>query len=342
VQTFTRGCLTVFSVVVAIDLLGTGNAGVGVLNAAVGGGGAVGSLFAFALIRRGGLASWFGVGIAMFGGPLVLIGVAPARATAIVVLGLVGIGNALIDVSAFTMLARLTDEAVLSRMFSAFEAILTLGVAAGGLLAPLAINALGRRPALIAVGLLAPAAVAARRPVLRRLDVEMRIRDSDVEILRAVPMLGALPVATIEQLSAALEHAEFPSARAVFEQGDRGDRFYVVESGHAEVLRDGCLVNTLGRGEGFGEIALLRDEPRTATIRASTDAPLRVAVVNRPAFLTAVTGYPLSATEGRGVVARIQARDAARHSVATDDGGDLSAGIEGSGEPSSKTAKSTG
>jgi MFS family permease len=326
VQTFTRGCVTVFSVVVAIDLLGTGNAGVGVLNAAVGAGGALGSLVAFALVRRGGLASWFGVGIALFGGPLVLIGVAPAQATAIVLLGLVGIGNALIDVSAFTMMARLTDETVLARMFSGFEAILTLGVAAGGLVAPLVIDALGRRPALVAVGLFAPAAVAASRPALRRLDDEMRVRDSDVEILRAVPMLGALPVATIEQLGGGLPHAEFDAAQVVFEQGDPGDRFYVVESGRAEVLRGGRLVNTLGPGESFGEIALLRDEPRTATIRASADAPLRVAMVERQVFLTAVTGYPLSASEGRAVVARIEARDAVGRSAVDDTGGEPSAG----------------
>src|SRR6185436_2422535 len=134
VQTFTRGCLTVFAVVVAIDLLDTGDAGVGVLNAAVGAGGVLGSVFAFGLVRRGGLAGWFGIGIALFGAPLALIGVLPEQAAAIVLLGLVGVGNALIDVGGFTMLARLTDETVLARMFAGFEAILTLGVAAGGLL----------------------------------------------------------------------------------------------------------------------------------------------------------------------------------------------------------------
>ena len=164
VQTFTRGCLTVFTVVVAIDLLDTGDPGVGVLNAAVGAGGVVGSIFAFGLVRRGGLASWFGVGIALFGAPLTLIGLVPEQAAAIVLLGLVGIGNALIDVGGFTMLARLADETVLARMFAGFEAILTLGVAAGGLIAPLVIELLGVRLALVAIGLIAPLAVAASWP----------------------------------------------------------------------------------------------------------------------------------------------------------------------------------
>src|SRR5215218_4180925 len=103
VQTFTRGCLTVFAVVVAIDLLHTGDPGVGVLNAAVGAGGVLGSVCAFALVRRGGLATWFGIGIALFGAPLALIGVVPEPAAAIVLLGLVGVGNALIDVGGFTI-----------------------------------------------------------------------------------------------------------------------------------------------------------------------------------------------------------------------------------------------
>jgi MFS family permease len=311
VQTLTRGCLTVFTVVLAIDLLDTGDPGVGILNAAVGAGGVLGSLFAFTLVRRGGLATWFGIGIALFGAPLVLIGAVPEQAAAIVLLGLVGVGNALIDVGGFTILARMTDEAVLARMFAGFEAILTLGVAVGGLLAPVLIEWLGPRPAFVVVGLLAPLALAASWTTLRRLDGRMRIRDADIEILRAVPMLAVLPAATIEQLGAGLDRAEFAPGRPVFAQGDAGDRFYVVESGRADVVRDGRVVNTLERGAGFGEIALLDDRPRTATVLASGDEPLCVGVLGRPAFLTAVTGYPMSARAGREAVDQFATRDAA-------------------------------
>lgn len=310
VQTFTRGCLTVFAVVVAIDLLDTGTPGVGILNSAVGAGGVLGSLFAFALVRRGGLAAWFGIGVALFGVPLALIGLFPDQPTAIAALALVGVGNALIDVGGFTMLARLADERVLTRMFAGFEAILTLGVAVGGLVAPFIIHALGARTALFAVGLLAPAAVLAGSRALHRLDARMRARDTDINVLRAVPMLGALPAGTIEALGADLKHAEFGPGQVVFEQDDRGDRYYVIESGQAEVVRNGSVVNTLNPGDGFGEVALLGDRPRTATVRAVVDGPLRVAVLGRTAFLTAVTGYPVSAVAGQAVVAEVQARDA--------------------------------
>ena len=144
----------------------------------------LGSLLAFRLVGRGRLAFWFGVGVALFGAPLVVVGVVPEQATAIVLLGLVGIGNALIDVGGFTLLARLADETVLARMFAGFEAILTLGVAAGGLVAPLIIDLLGVRPALVVVGLLAPLAVAAGWPALRRLDAGCTCATRTSTILR--------------------------------------------------------------------------------------------------------------------------------------------------------------
>ena len=312
IQTFTRGCLIVFTVVVAIDLLDTGDPGVGVLNAAVGAGGVLGSILAFGLVRRGRLGSWFGVGIALFGAPLALIGLVPEQAAAIVLLGVVGIGNALIDVAGFTLLARLTDETVLARMFAGFEAILTLGVAAGGLLAPVIIELVGIRPALVVVGLLAPLAVLASLPALKRLDARMRVRDADIEILRGVGMLRALPAATIEQLAARLHHTEFAPGETVFEQDERGDRFYVVESGEAEVVRDGHLVKTLVESDCFGEIALLQQRLRTATVRASTRQPLRVSALQCSTYLTAVTGYPASAEAGEAIVTtRLEALDAA-------------------------------
>ena len=321
VQTFTRGCLTVLTVVVALELIGTGEPGLGILTAAIGAGGVLGSVFALALVGRGGLATWFGVGVALFGAPVALLGLVPEQVAALALLALVGVGNSLIDVAGFTILARRTDEAVLARTFAGFEAVLTLGVALGGLAAPLVVDALGPRGALVAVGLLAPAAVSLARPALRRLDGELRVRNADIDVLRQVPMLGALPATTVEQLASGLERDEHAPGQVVFEQGDAGDRYYVVLSGHADVVRDGRLVNTLARGAGFGDVALLGDVQRTATVRASQDAPLHLAALRRSSFLSAVTGYPASAAAGEQAVAEVRARDTARLRAAAEDDG---------------------
>ncbi len=326
VQTFTRGCLTVLTVAVAIDLVGAGDAGVGVLTAAVGAGGLLGSLLAFGLVGRGRLALWFGIGVALFGAPLVLIGAIPGEAAAIVLLGVVGIGNALIDVAGFTLLARLADEAVLARMFAGFEAILTLGAAAGSLVTPLVVDLLGVRLALVVIGLLAPLAVLARRPALRRLDADMTVRDTDIDTMRAIEMLGALPVATIEQLAGALEHAEVEPGHTLFRQGERGEFFYIVRSGSVDVLQDDRIVRTLGDGECFGEIALLHDQPRTATVRAAGATRLHVSRLRRSAYLTAVTGYPAAAAAGDVLVTARLGADAARRRSAA--GGDAAGALQ--------------
>jgi CRP-like cAMP-binding protein len=108
-------------------------------------------------------------------------------------------------------------------------------------------------------------------------------------------MLQPLPLPAIEHLARGLEPVQVPAGQAVFGQGDPADRFYVIETGAADVLGDGHVVATLGPGDGFGEIALLRRVPRTATVRAATDLQLQALTSDR--FLPVVTGFPPSARE---------------------------------------------
>ena len=187
VQTFTRGAFSVLAVVVAIELLETGPAGVGILNGAVGAGAIVGSLGALMLVRHGRLAAWLGAGVALWGLPLAAIAAVPEELGAVALLVVVGTGNALVDVGAFTLPARLVDDRAPARVFAGFEGILTLGVAAGAAVAPVAIQLLGIRGALVAIGALGPLAVLATWPALGRLDLRIRAREAAAPQLRRAP-----------------------------------------------------------------------------------------------------------------------------------------------------------
>jgi MFS family permease len=294
-QTFTRGALTVFTVVVALDLLNTGEPGVAELTAAVGAGAVVGSLAASLLVGSKRLGGWFGIGVALWGLPIVLIGVFPTYAAALILLACVGIGNALIDLGGFTLMARLVPDEVLARVFGLLESMVALTVGVGSIVASLLVELFGVRVALVAVGVLCPILAAAAWPRLRRLDRFIGVRDQEIDLLQTVPMLRPLPLPAIEQLARGLQPVSVPAGQVVFHQGDVGDRFYVIESGTAEVIGDGRLVASLGQGQGFGEIALLRRVRRTATVRAAS--PLRLQALASDHFLPAVTGFTPSARE---------------------------------------------
>lgn len=294
-QTFSRGALTVFTVVVALDLLRTGEPGVATLTAAIGAGAVIGSLSASLLVGSQRLAQWFGVGVALWGLPIALIPLFPRQATAFTLLACVGIGNALVDVGLFTLMARLAPDEVLARVFGLLESLVALGVGLGALVASLLIDLTSVPVALVAIGAVCPVLAAAAWPRLRHLDRDIGVMDEEIELLHGVPMLRPLPLPAIEQLARGLEPVHVPAGRAVFRQGDPADRFYVIETGAADVVGDGHLVTTLGPGDGFGEIGLLRRVPRTAMVRAATDLELQALTCDR--FLPVVTGFPPSSRE---------------------------------------------
>jgi hypothetical protein len=283
----------VFSVVVAIELVDTGDAGVGALMAAVGVGAVGGSLGASFLVGTGRLGAWFAVGVGLWGLPIALIGVVPHEAAALGLLSLVGVGNALIDVAGFTLIGRLASDAVLARVFGVLESLVAVSIGVGAILASTLVQWLGVRAALVSIGLVCPIlAVAAWRP-LRRLDRSVDDLDVDVTLLRQVPMFRPLPLPAVEQLARGLEQITVPAGRAVITEGEMGDRYYVIESGEVDVVGAGRVVATLGPGEGFGEIALLRRTRRTASVLATSPLALRALTSDR--FLSVVLGYTPSA-----------------------------------------------
>ena len=302
-QTFTRGCLNVLIVVMAIDLLDMGEAGVGVLSAAVGVGAVLGSLGASLLVGSRRLGLWFGVSIALWGAPLVLVGAIPEQAAALALFAVIGVANALLDVSGFSVMARLAPDEVLARVFGIFEALIALTIGLGSILTPVVIDAAGLRGALLVLGAVCPllALLAWRR--LRAIDDAIEQRDDELEHLRAVPMLQPLPVAVMDRLARYLSHTHVPAGQAVFRQGDAGDRFYVIATGEAQVLGDGRPIRILGSRDSFGEIALLRDVPRTSEVRART--ALDLYTLERDVFVPVVTGYRPAAAAADSAITRM-------------------------------------
>jgi MFS family permease len=299
-QALTRGFFNVFVVVVALELLRIGAPGVGVLTAAVGAGAVAGSLATSMLVTGRRLGAVEGIGVALWGLPLVLIAAFPHEPAVLALMGVIGIGNALVDVGLFTLVQRLVPEELLARVFGALESLVALAVAIGSLVTPLAINLLGIRGALAVLGLAAPAVVVLAWRRLQAIDASIAHRDEEVEVLNRVAIFRPLPMPAIDNLALQVEHAEFAAGEEVFHQGEQGDRFYVIEEGEADAIGDGRLIRTMRSGDGFGEIALLHNEPRSATVRART--PLRLYALDRRHFLSTVSGYRSSAHEAEVLV----------------------------------------
>lgn len=301
-QTIVRGALNVFIVVVALGQLHTGDAGVAALSAALGAGGVIGSLGVSLLVGSRHLGAWLAVAMVLWGIPIALIGVSPTKVAAFALVAVVGLGNAIGDVPFFTLPVRLAPDALLARVFGVFESLISLGVGLGSVLTPALITLLNLRGALIAIGLLLPVLVALCWRRLTALDGRLGVRDDEIDVLRRAPMFGLLPVASIEHLASRLRRRMFPAGSVVFEQGDAANDFYIVVDGSAEVIGNGAVIATLGPSDSFGEIALMQDVPRTATIRAQSD--LNVFELDRDAFLDAIGGFSKSSDAAHAVVAR--------------------------------------
>jgi MFS family permease len=299
-QTFVDGLLGVLTVLVALKLLGAGTAAVGYLNAAVGVGGVLGALVAAGLVGRGKLAGDFGMGVALFGLPIALLAAWSSTPVALVLMGLIGVGNTLVDVSGMTLLQRSAPDDVLARVFGVLETLFLLTVGVGAVIAPAVVSALGTRGALVADGIVLPALAALAWPALSRIDREARVPAHRLDRLRRNPIFAPLPEATLERLAGALGALRVPAGEEVVRQGEPGDRFFIVDEGSAEALADGEVLSVLGPGDSFGEIALLREVPRTATVRARDDSVLLT--LEREDFIPAVTGYAASLDSANAVI----------------------------------------
>ena len=294
-QTIVAGALVVFQVVIPLHMLGKGDGWVGVISAAFGVGGIVGAIVAAALVSRGGLAGKFAIGILLWGFPLILIGIWPQVAVALIALAAVGLGNTLVDVSGLTLLQRSVPDELLARVFGVLETVFLLTVALGAAITPALIHLIGATTALIAIGCFTPAVIAFTWRRLAAVDAAARAPEGEITLLLGISFFAPLPRPVLEGLARKLQPFRVPGGTRIVQQGDIGDRFYVVAQGQVEILRDGEVVNLVEAGGYFGEIALLRDVPRQASATARTDCELLA--LEGDDFVGAVTGHGPSSEE---------------------------------------------
>jgi MFS family permease len=288
VQFVMVGMLDVFFALLAIEVLGSGEGGAGVLAGGFGLGLLLGAAGAVGLVGARRLAPAVLVALLGSGGALAALSLASTMTAAVAVLAVCGATIGLFAVASRTLLQRRADDVVLARVFGLEEALQMIGLAIGAAAAPALVSAFGASGALVAAGAILGLVGAAAWPRLRRIDAVAVVPGEEFELLRRVSFFTPLPQHVQEQLAWHLTPFRVPAGGVVIREGEPGDRFYVVREGTLAVAKRGAKITELGPGDFFGEIALLRDVPRTATVTALGDVDLLA--LERDVFLGAVTG----------------------------------------------------
>jgi MFS family permease len=294
-----EGAADAIVVVVALELLELGPGSVGYLNAAWGIGALAGSAILAVLLDRGRLAIGLVAGSIVIGAATALPAVWVVPLAAYLAWAGIGVGYTFVEVAARTLMQRLGSDETLARAFGVVETTRLAAMAVGSIAAPALIALFGTRGALVALAAVVPAFAFLRWAALRAFETGTPIAERAYALLRGDAIFAPLPVATVEGLSRVAIAIDFEPGAEIIVQGDDGDRFYVVDRGEVEVRRDGEFRCIEGEGESFGEIALLRDVARTATVRAR--CATRVWALDRKHFIAAVTGSTRSHEIARGV-----------------------------------------
>jgi len=303
-QIFVRGLLITLIVISSIELLGMGDTGVGLLNAAIGLGGLVGAIGALGLGGGTRLTAVFAIALAGWGLPLILIGAWPVAALALAALFVTGVSNAVLDVSGFTLVQRGVRNEDRVTMFGVLEGLLGVGLLAGSLVAPALVELVGARGGLVVAGAILPIlALATWRPIAHRARPTALI-EKHLALLRRNPLFAPLPLTALDRLAECLVPVSFDAGDIVMRKGEPGDEYLLIADGEVDVSDDGRPLGTCGPGDGVGEIALLRSVPRTATVAART--PVEGYAIDAAAFLAAVAGPAAAAAAEAVASARLQ------------------------------------
>jgi MFS family permease len=301
-QAVIDGAIEVLLVVLALRLLhGGNNATLGWLNTAIGIGSLGGAVLVAAVAARRRLAGGLAIGLLLSAVPLAAAAAVSTLAPALILVGALGVGAIFVQVNSVTLLQRSAENAVMGRVFAFLESLIMAGIAIGSIATPGLVSWLGARGALIAAGAVLPVLLIWLWPSLRRIDAEARLAVEPLDLLRKIEFFALLPEPVLERLANGAAAVSVASLQPVITQGETGNHFfYVIAEGRATVEIDDAESRELGPGDFFGEIALLRDVPRTATVRALE--PLRLYTVERDEFIAAVTGHAPTLEAAEGIV----------------------------------------
>ena len=301
-QTFVRGCLNVLIVVVVFQVLDAGDGAVGYLTAALGLGGLVGALGAMTLKSRR-LAYAMGVALIFWGLPIILLAPRPSLPAAVLLLAVVGAANSVEDVAGFTLLQRILPDVALSRALGLVWGAAMGAVGLGSIAAPAIVALVGPRTAFAIVGAILPVVTLLSWRGLRAIDRQVAAPTDELKIVAEVPLLEPLSLVAKEHLASKLTHLHVEPGEVVVRAGETGERFYIVRDGELEITNG--VRGTAHGGDFFGEIALLRDVPRTATVRATL--PSELYALDRADFLAAFTHSAVRAAGDAVVDERLRA-----------------------------------
>ena len=297
------GALTVFTVMMSLTMLDAGAAGVGYLNSLMGIGTVVGGLVMLTRLKRGRLGQDMSIGVLGWALPLVVLAIFPSPVVVFAALAVIGFSDAWVNLGLDTIPQRIAPDRILSRVFAAVESALIGSMALGAALAPLLVHLLGFRGAMAALGGAVTALVLVSYGRMRRLDARLALPEyqpAHLELLRSLALFAPLAPPVQESLARKLEAVSYRAGATIIAEGESSDRFYVIVSGTVDVTQGDRLLRIEGPGDFFGEIGLLRDVPRTASIGALEDTELLA--LERDDFLAAVTGVQESARAAEDVV----------------------------------------
>jgi len=303
------GALDILYAVLAIDVLGLGQSGTGYLNSAFGAGAVIGASVTALLVARRRIAPALALGILLAASALAVLGAHPTVVGAFLLFAVVGLGRTLFDVTGRILLQRAAPPRTLAEVFALLESLMNVGLCFGVIFVPLLVAISGVQLALLGTAALFFALVTATWMRLRAVDESADVPQVEIQLLTSIPIFAPLPAPALEGLARALVPVAADAGEAIMREGEPGDRYFAIADGEVVVSRAGREVARLKRGDGFGEIALIEEVPRTATVVAVTATQLYA--LEKGPFVFAVTGHPAAErAAGKMVTQRMEELEA--------------------------------